>query len=152
MTAVEFFAMNGYAFYVWGSYGLALLVFIAESAMVRHKRKITIQQLRMLRDAGMTLIAADSPEAFLDDTPTATMIRQILGSVAQFEKAMLVTSTVICLIIGFCTAASITRTLAAEMSGPVPSPRMKGMIGCSGTLSLPLVMEILPPAGTVQVV
>jgi hypothetical protein len=30
------------------------------------------------------------PDAFLDDTPTAVMIRQILGSVAQLEKAMLV--------------------------------------------------------------
>ena len=45
---------------------------------------------RFLRDAGIVLIAADSPDAFLDDTPTAVMIRQILGSVAQFEKAMLV--------------------------------------------------------------
>jgi hypothetical protein len=34
------------------------------------------------------LLAADSPEAFLDETPTAVMIRQILGSVSQFEKAM----------------------------------------------------------------
>jgi DNA invertase Pin-like site-specific DNA recombinase len=44
---------------------------------------------RFLREAGITLIAADSPDAFLDDTPTAVMIRQILGSVSQFEKAML---------------------------------------------------------------
>lgn len=43
-----------------------------------------------LRDAGITLIAADSPNAFLDQTPTAVMIRQIRGSVSQFEKAMLV--------------------------------------------------------------
>ena len=45
---------------------------------------------RFLRDEGIALIAADSPDALLDDTPTAVMIRQILGSVAQFEKAMLV--------------------------------------------------------------
>jgi DNA invertase Pin-like site-specific DNA recombinase len=45
---------------------------------------------RFLRDADIMLVAADSPDAFLDDTPTAVMIRQILGSVAQFEKAMLV--------------------------------------------------------------
>jgi DNA invertase Pin-like site-specific DNA recombinase len=45
---------------------------------------------RFLRDAGIVLIAADSPDAFLDDIPTAVMIRQILGSVAQFERAMLV--------------------------------------------------------------
>lgn len=48
----EFFAMNGYAFYVWGSYGLALLVFMIEIVLVRHKRKITLQQLRLMRDAG----------------------------------------------------------------------------------------------------
>jgi hypothetical protein len=31
--------------------------------------------------------------------------------------------------VGFFTAASNTRSLAAQMSGPVPSPRMKGMTG-----------------------
>ena len=34
-SASEFFAMGGYAFYVWGSYGVALLVFAVEIAMVR---------------------------------------------------------------------------------------------------------------------
>jgi len=48
----EFFAMKGYALYVWGSYGVALLVFIIEILLVRHKRKITLQQLRLMRDAG----------------------------------------------------------------------------------------------------
>src|SRR5688572_19527140 len=44
----------------------------------------------------------------------------------------------------------MTRTLAFQMSGPVPSPMMKGMIGWSGTLSLPFRIEILaPPAGGV---
>src|ERR1041384_5081783 len=44
----------------------------------------------------------------------------------------------------------MTRTLAFQMSGPVPSPMMKGMIGWSGTWSLPFWMEILaPPAGGV---
>ncbi len=37
------------------------------------------------------------------------------------------------------------------MSGPVPSPSMKGMIGLFGTVSLPLLMVILaPPAGGVS--
>ena len=48
----EFFAMNGYGFYVWGSYGLALLVMVTEIILVRHKRKITLQQLRLMREAG----------------------------------------------------------------------------------------------------
>lgn len=58
----------------------------------RFARDLIVQETgwRMLRDAGITLVAADSPDAFLDDTPTAVMIRQILGSVSQFEKAMLV--------------------------------------------------------------
>ena len=44
----------------------------------------------MLRNLGIELIAADSPESFFDDTPTAVMVRRILGAVAQFEKAALV--------------------------------------------------------------
>src|SRR5262245_51609488 len=34
------------------------------------------------------LIAADSPNAFLDDGPTSKLIRQVLGAVAEFDKAM----------------------------------------------------------------
>src|SRR3954464_5045532 len=42
----------------------------------------------------------------------------------------------------------MTRTLEFQMSGPVPSPMMNGMIGWSGTWSLPFWMEILaPPSG-----
>lgn len=52
MSVSEFFAMNGYGFYVWGAYGVTLLVFLIEIVLVRHKRKITLQQLRLMRDAG----------------------------------------------------------------------------------------------------
>ena len=52
MSLGEFFAMKGYGFYIWGSYGLALLIFIVEVALVRHRRVIALQQLRLLRDAG----------------------------------------------------------------------------------------------------
>jgi DNA invertase Pin-like site-specific DNA recombinase len=45
---------------------------------------------RYLRDMGITLIAADSPTAFLDDTPTSTFLRQVLAAYSQLEKAMLV--------------------------------------------------------------
>ena len=44
----------------------------------------------MLRDLGVTLIAADSPTSFLDDGPTSKLIRQILGAVSEFDKAMIV--------------------------------------------------------------
>jgi DNA invertase Pin-like site-specific DNA recombinase len=44
----------------------------------------------MLKAQGIELIAADAPDSFLSDTPTAVLIRQILGAVHQFDKAMLV--------------------------------------------------------------
>ena len=71
--------------------GNGVRTIIVENAS-RFARDLIVQETgwRFLRDAGITLIAADSPNAFLDDTPTAVMIRQILGSVSQFEKAMLV--------------------------------------------------------------
>jgi hypothetical protein len=34
------------------------------------------------------LIAADKPDASLDDISTATLIRQVLGAIFQFEKAI----------------------------------------------------------------
>ena len=43
-----------------------------------------------LKALGTTLIAADSPQSFLDDTPTSKLIRQILGAVSEFDKAMVV--------------------------------------------------------------
>jgi heme exporter protein D len=46
----EFFYMNGYAFYVWGSYGVAFLVFAVEIAMVRHRRQKALRELRLIRD------------------------------------------------------------------------------------------------------
>ncbi len=52
MSMSEFFYMNGYAFYVWGSYGLALLVFLVEIAMVRNRRKQALRQLRLMNDDG----------------------------------------------------------------------------------------------------
>jgi len=38
--------------YVWfGSYAVALLIFATEIAMVIHRRKSTLQQIRLMRDA-----------------------------------------------------------------------------------------------------
>jgi hypothetical protein len=44
----------------------------------------------MLRAKGVTLIAASAPTFFLEDTPTAVLVRRVLGGIAQFEKAGLV--------------------------------------------------------------
>ena len=58
----------------------------------RFARDLIVQETgyTMLKERGIELIAADKPDAFLDDTPTATLIRQVLGAVSQFEKAMVV--------------------------------------------------------------
>jgi DNA invertase Pin-like site-specific DNA recombinase len=45
---------------------------------------------RRLCDEGITLIAADAPNSFLDDTPTSTFIRQVLAALQQLDKAMTV--------------------------------------------------------------
>jgi DNA invertase Pin-like site-specific DNA recombinase len=44
----------------------------------------------MLEAKGIALIAASAPTFFLEDTPTAVLVRQVLGAIAQFEKAGLV--------------------------------------------------------------
>lgn len=58
----------------------------------RFARDLTVQLLGhdMLKREGIVLIAASAPTHFIEDTPTAVMVRQILGAVAQFEKASLV--------------------------------------------------------------
>jgi hypothetical protein len=43
-----------------------------------------------LKRPGISLIAVDDPDSFTGDTPTSNLIRQILGPVAEFEKANLV--------------------------------------------------------------
>jgi DNA invertase Pin-like site-specific DNA recombinase len=64
---------------------------IVENAS-RFARDLIVQETgyQMLKAKGIELIAADSPDSFLSDGPTATLIRQILGAVAQFDKAMVV--------------------------------------------------------------
>jgi DNA invertase Pin-like site-specific DNA recombinase len=58
----------------------------------RFARDLIVQETgwKMLRDRGIELIAVDSPTAFLDETPTAIFIRQVLGAAAQLDKAMTV--------------------------------------------------------------
>ena len=41
----------------------------------------------MLKDLGISIIPASAPDFFTEDTPTAVLVRQVLGAIAQFEKA-----------------------------------------------------------------
>jgi DNA invertase Pin-like site-specific DNA recombinase len=44
----------------------------------------------LLRTRGIELVPVDAPTYFTDPSPTAELVRQILGAVSQFEKAGLV--------------------------------------------------------------
>src|SRR5215813_9172863 len=43
-----------------------------------------------LKGLGVALIPASAPDFFLEDTPTAVLVRQVLGAIAQFDKATVV--------------------------------------------------------------
>ena len=42
----EFFAMGGYAVYVWGSFGATALVMVIEMALIRARRRELLEELR----------------------------------------------------------------------------------------------------------
>ena len=71
--------------------GNGVRTIIVETAN-RFARDLMVQEVgyAKLRARGVDLIAADSPSSFLDDTPTAKLVRQVLGAIAEFDKAMTV--------------------------------------------------------------
>lgn len=79
----------------------AMLAFLAEHQDVRtilvenasrFARDLIVQLTGhdMLKARGIALIPVDAPGYFTEETPTAVMVRQILGAVSQFEKAAVV--------------------------------------------------------------
>lgn len=64
---------------------------LVESAS-RFARDLAVQLTghSLLKARGIDLIPVDAPDHFIDETPTATMVRQILGAVSEFEKASIV--------------------------------------------------------------
>lgn len=47
-TMREFFNMGGYALYVWGSFGMAALLMIAEPLLLKGRRKSVVQRVARL--------------------------------------------------------------------------------------------------------
>jgi DNA invertase Pin-like site-specific DNA recombinase len=97
--------------------GNGVRTIIVETAN-RFARDLIVQEtgFRRLQADGITLIAADKPDSFVDDTPTAVLVRQILGAVAQFDKAMTVAS--------YAVPASASAARPASRSRAArPSPR-----------------------------
>ena len=84
-------ARSGFAALLARIAGNGVRTIVVETAN-RFARDLMVQEVgfAMLRDLGVTLIAADSPASFLDDGPTSKLIRQILGAVSEFDKAMIV--------------------------------------------------------------
>jgi DNA invertase Pin-like site-specific DNA recombinase len=64
---------------------------IVETAS-RFARDLMVQEVghAMLQARNIDLVAADDPGSFLDDTPTAKLVRQVLGAISEFDKAMTV--------------------------------------------------------------
>jgi heme exporter protein D len=42
-SASEFFAMGGYGLYVWGSYGVALLIMVVEPLLAARRHRAALQ-------------------------------------------------------------------------------------------------------------
>lgn len=45
---VEFFSQGGYAFYVWSSYGMALILLVLELVQLRRQRRTILARLGQL--------------------------------------------------------------------------------------------------------
>jgi heme exporter protein D len=45
-SPAEFFAMGGYALYVWGSFGVVAVALILEPILVSRRRQAIVQSLR----------------------------------------------------------------------------------------------------------
>ena len=56
MNWSDFFTMNGYALYVWGSYGMALLALLIEIIVVRRKGIAVLRRLRIVRNTEDTVL------------------------------------------------------------------------------------------------
>jgi DNA invertase Pin-like site-specific DNA recombinase len=71
--------------------GNGVAVVLVEDA-TRFARDLAVQIAGhdRLRATGVELVPVNAPEHFREDTPTAVLVRQVLGAISQFEKAQLV--------------------------------------------------------------
>ena len=69
--------------------GIAL-VLVEDASRFARDLAVQLAGHDLLKRMGVELVAANAPEHFREDTPTAILIRQVLGAISQFEKAQLV--------------------------------------------------------------
>ncbi len=49
MNPADFFSMGGYAFYVWGSYGVTALVLVIEVILLRRRRRTLLRRVGRIK-------------------------------------------------------------------------------------------------------
>ncbi len=68
----------------------ARIVLVENASRFARDLAVQIAGHDMLKSRGITLVPVDAPDSFENETPTAVMVRSILGAVSQFEKEALV--------------------------------------------------------------
>lgn len=68
----------------------ARIILVENASRFARDLAVQIAGHDLLKQRGIQLVPVDAPNHFIDETPTAVMVRQILGAVSQFEKASLV--------------------------------------------------------------
>jgi DNA invertase Pin-like site-specific DNA recombinase len=68
----------------------ARIVLVENASRFARDLVVQITGHTLLKKHGIELIPVDAPTHFTEDSPTATMVRAVLGAVAEFEKNSLV--------------------------------------------------------------
>ena len=68
----------------------ARIVLVENASRFARDLVVQITGHDLLKSKDIALVPVDAPNHFEDETPTATMVRSILGAVSQFEKEALV--------------------------------------------------------------
>jgi DNA invertase Pin-like site-specific DNA recombinase len=76
---------------LWEAQRLGIELILVESPD-RFARDLIVQLTghSLLKQKGIQLVPTTAPDYFTHDTPTAVMVRQILGAVAEFDKSTMV--------------------------------------------------------------
>jgi hypothetical protein len=69
-----------------------------------------------LKGLGVTLVPASAPDFFIEDTPAAVLVRQVLGAIAQFERRPLWRSY------GPPAIGGVRPMASARAGSPTPKP------------------------------
>tara|TARA_B100000886_G_C20258812_1_gene421980 strand:- start:57 stop:716 length:660 start_codon:yes stop_codon:yes gene_type:complete len=68
----------------------AKIILVENASRFARDLAVQISGYELLKKKNYELIQVDSPSHFKEDTPTATMVQNILGAVAEFEKTNMV--------------------------------------------------------------